>query len=148
MTRSLRAAACAASLFLIATAVANAQTAPTTSTTPATAPTADFMLPAVCQPSDRNTSRDETHGEHIRACIRALRAEEAETADHQGLGQWVSALARDNDNGDNPESDDASSTSAGSVSPNTVVSTHSTPDQPLSTDAHHEHARGHQHGED
>src|SRR4051794_4934003 len=99
MIRSLRIAACAASLFVLVAGSANAESAPMAPTTGTTAATPDFTLPAECTPLDHNTTMDETHGAQVRACIRALRAELSETDDHSGLGQWVSALAHERGRG-------------------------------------------------
>jgi hypothetical protein len=154
MTRSfpsLRAALCATGLFVLAAGGASAQTLPTT-TTPAT----DFTLPTVCQPTS-----GENHGEEMRACIRALRAELAQNGDdHQGLGQWVSAAARDNGQGqhDGDTDDDtgststtSSSTSAGATTPTTPSSSTASTSTSVTAQStptpHDAQPHGHKHGD-
>ena len=156
MTRSLRVAVCAASLLLVAAGSANAQTAETIPTTPATTAATDFTLPAACKPADATTSTFETHGEQMRACIRALRAAFAGDDDHHGPGQWISALARESRQGrhagDSDDAADVTTSDATSVDSTSAASpaatAPSTTAEHVAPAAHADRPRSHEHADD
>jgi hypothetical protein len=73
----------------------------------------------------------DAHGQQVRACIDALRAEFRER--HPGLGEWVSRFARAQRDRDDDRDDDSTSTSAAQTTGSSATGASSATATPAAT---------------